>query len=226
MSETSMSDKQGAVGRLLARSPVIPVLTIARLDDAVPLARALSAGGLGVLEVTMRTPVALEAITRIKAALPDVSVGAGTVLTPADLSAALDAGADFLVSPGATRALVAAAAGTACPFLPGSATAGEAMELFAAGYRYQKFFPAEASGGVATLKALAAPLAEIVFCPTGGITAVNAAAYLALPTVACVGASWPAPDQAVRAGSWSEIEERARSAAQLTRAHVYRGPAP
>ena len=200
---------------ITGRAPVIAVLTIRRLDDAVPLARALLAGGLGVLEVTMRTPVALAAITRIKTEVAGAVVGAGTVLSPEDLAAARRAGADFLVSPGSTRRLVEAARGQAAPILLGASTASEAMALLAAGFRHQKFFPAEQSGGAACLKALHAPLSDIVFCPTGGITAANAPAYLALPNVACVGASWPAPDAAVQAGAWGEIEAAAREAAQL-----------
>ena len=210
-----------SMGDLLARAPVIPVLTIARIEDAVPLARALMAGGLGVLEVTLRTPVALEAIVRIKAELPDVIAGAGTLSTPADMAAASKAGADFLVSPGATRALIDAARNQPLPFLPGAATASEAMQLLDDGFKFQKFFPAEASGGVNALKALHAPLAGIVFCPTGGITAGNALAYLALANVACVGASWPAPDAMIKNRRWPEIVSAARAAAALPRAHVH-----
>ena len=208
-----------SIGNLLALAPVIPVLTIGHIDDAVPLARALVTGGLGVLEVTLRTPMALEAIARIKAELPKAIVGAGTILTPEDMAAAARAGADFLVSPGATRALVDAAKQQSLPFLPGAATASEAMQLLEHGFRHQKFFPAEASGGTAALKALHAPLADIVFCPTGGITAANAPAYLALANVACVGASWPAPETAIKSGAWAQIESAARGAACLKRAN-------
>lgn len=187
----------------------------------MPLARALTAGGLGVLEVTLRTPAALVAIARIKAELPDAIVGAGTLLTPADMAAASKAGADFLVSPGSTRALVDAAKQQSLPFLPGATTASEVMQLLEQGFRYQKFFPAEASGGANALKALHAPLADIVFCPTGGITEANAPAYLALANVACVGASWPARDAMIKNGRWPEIEWAARAAAALSRAHVH-----
>jgi 2-dehydro-3-deoxyphosphogluconate aldolase / (4S)-4-hydroxy-2-oxoglutarate aldolase len=218
----TQSAHRHALGDLLARAPVIPVLTISRIEDAVPLARALMAGGLGVLEVTLRTPVAFAAIARLKAELPGAIVGAGTLLTPADVAAASKAGADFLVSPGATDALIAAAKKQELPFLPGAATASEAMRLLDHGFRYQKFFPAEASGGTSALKALHAPLAGIVFCPTGGITAANAPAYLALPNVVCVGASWPAPDTAIKSGAWSQIEAAARTAAGLERAHIHR----
>lgn len=210
-----------AIGDLLSRAPVIPVLTIARLEDAVPLARALVAGGLDVLEVTLRTPVALAALTRIKRELPEAAVGAGTIVTPADLEVAVTAGADFLVSPGATRELIEAARDLPVPLLPGAATVSEAMQLLARGFRHQKFFPAEASGGVAFLKALHAPLPDIVFCPTGGISATNAPFYLDLPNVACVGASWPAPDAAIRAGDWQGIETAARAASKLPRRHSH-----
>lgn len=202
------------------RAPVIAVLTIRQIEQAVPLARALLAGGLSVLEVTLRTPVALAAIARIKSEVAGALVGAGTVLTPEDLLAAEKAGADFLVSPGATRALVQAATQRARPFLFGAATASEAMELLAAGFRHQKFFPAEPSGGPAALTALGAPLPGIVFCPTGGITAANAPGYLALGNVACVGASWPASDAAVQSAKWGEIEVAARTAARLPRARL------
>lgn len=211
-----------SIGDILALAPVIPVLTINRIEDAVPLARALVAGGLSVLEVTLRTPVALEAIARIKAELPHAIVGAGTLLSSADITGATGAGADFLVSPGATRALLDAAKQQPLPFLPGAATASEAMQLLEQGFRYQKFFPAEASGGPSALKALHAPLAGIVFCPTGGITEANAPAYFALANVACVGASWPAPDAAIKAGDWDKIELAARAAARLDRAHIHR----
>jgi 2-dehydro-3-deoxyphosphogluconate aldolase / (4S)-4-hydroxy-2-oxoglutarate aldolase len=143
------------------------------------------------------------------------------LLSPADITAATGAGADFLVSPGSTRALIDAAKGQSLPFLPGAATASEAMQLLEHGFRYQKFFPAEASGGTHTLKALHAPLADIVFCPTGGITAANAPGYLALANVACVGASWPARDAAIKAGLWPQIEWAARAASELGRAHVH-----
>ena len=208
---------------IVRRRPVIPVLTISNIEDAVPLARALVAGGLDVLEVTMRTPVALAAITRIKQEVAGTVVGAGTILTPEDMTSAFDAGADFAVSPGATRALVEASAGMPGPYLPGASTAGEAMELLAAGFRHQKFFPAAFSGGPEFLKALRAPLPEIVFCPTGGITAANARDYLALANVVCVGASWPAPDAAVKAKAWAEIESAARDASGLARASLAAG---
>ena len=206
------------IAALLARAPVIPVLTIPERAHAVPLARALVAGGLTVLEVTLRTPAALDAIRAIAAEVEGVSVGAGTVLEPSHIDGAIAAGARFLVSPGATERLLDAARGVSIPFLPGAATASEAMALLERGFRCQKLFPAESAGGVGLIKSLHGPLPEITFCPTGGITAANAASYLALPNVACVGASWPAPEAKVRAGAWGEIEAAARAASSLPRA--------
>jgi 2-dehydro-3-deoxyphosphogluconate aldolase/(4S)-4-hydroxy-2-oxoglutarate aldolase len=206
-----------AARQLLARAPVIPVLTIPEWNHAVPLARALVAGGLPVLEVTLRTPTAMECLRAIAAEVEGAIVGAGTVLAPEQASEARKAGARFLVAPGATPRLLDAFATADLPCLPGAATASEAMALLERGYRCQKFFPAESSGGPGALKALQGPLPEIVFCPTGGITAANARSYLALPNVACVGASWPAPEAAVRAGRWGEIEAAARAAAGLAR---------
>lgn len=202
--------------RLCRLAPVIPVLTIERAGDAAALARALVAGGLPVLEVTLRTPAALDAI-REMAAIPGAIVGAGTVITPDDVAAAREAGARFAVSPGATDALLAACESADLPLLPGAATASEAMRLLARGYGMLKFFPAEASGGAAALKALGAPLPAITFCPTGGVGPGNAADYLALANVACVGGSWVAPRAAIEAGDWAAIEALARAAAALPR---------
>lgn len=195
---------------ILARAPVIPVLTVTREADAVPLARALVAGGLPVLEVTLRTPVALAAIAAMAAEVPGAVIGAGTVLTPDDAAAAERAGAAFLVSPGASETLLAALKDR--PWLPGVATASEAMRAREVGFRHLKFFPAEAAGGRAALAALAAPLADLRFCPTGGIHAGNAAEYLALESVACVGGSWVAPKAAQEAGDWAAVEALAREA--------------
>jgi 2-dehydro-3-deoxyphosphogluconate aldolase/(4S)-4-hydroxy-2-oxoglutarate aldolase len=200
---------------LLDRAPVVPVLTIVRLSDAVPLARALVEGGLPVIEVTLRTPVALEAIKAIAAEVPEAAVGAGTVLAPRDVDAALAAGAHFLVSPGTPAPLAAALAAVAVPALPGCATVTEAMALAALGFRVLKFFPAEPSGGAVWLKAVSEPLPHICFCPTGGINAGNAARYLALPNVVAVGGSWVAPRDAVAAGDFRRITQLAREAGQL-----------
>jgi 2-dehydro-3-deoxyphosphogluconate aldolase / (4S)-4-hydroxy-2-oxoglutarate aldolase len=191
---------------------VIPVLTITDPKHAVPLAHALFDGGLTVLEITLRTPAALEAIRLIKEHGPDADVGAGTVLTSAQAEAARKAGARFLVSPGATPRLLDEAESWPIPLLPGIATASEAMALIERGYRFAKFFPAEQSGGIASLKALGAPLADLVFCPTGGVGPHNLAAYLATPNVVCVGGSWVAPQNLIDAGDWAGITKLARAA--------------
>jgi 2-dehydro-3-deoxyphosphogluconate aldolase / (4S)-4-hydroxy-2-oxoglutarate aldolase len=191
---------------------VIPVLTITDAKHAVPLAHALFDGGLTVLEITLRTPAALEAIRLIKAHGPDADVGAGTVLSSQHAEAARKAGARFLVSPGFTSTLLDEAEQWGIPWLPGIATATEAMTLMERGYRMAKFFPAESSGGIAALKGLAAPLADIVFCPTGGIGPDNLAAYLATPNVVCVGGSWVAPHALIDGGDWTGITKLARAA--------------
>lgn len=190
---------------LLARAPVLPVLAIERLADAVPLARALVAAGLPVLEVTLRTPVALDAIRAIAAEVPGAVVGAGTILHAAQLEDVRAAGGMFAISPGATEALYAAAAGHPLPFIPAVATAGELMRGLEHGYDCFKFFPAVAAGGVAALRALAGPFAEAAFCPTGGIDAASAPSFLALPNVLTVGGSWMVPAAAVTAGDWDAI---------------------
>ena len=200
-------------------APVIPVLVVEDPADAAPLARALVAGGLPVLEVTLRTPAALEAI-RIMSGVPGGIVGAGTLLTPEDVRAAKAAGAQFGVSPGATDALLEACEVEGLPLLPGAATASEAMALLERGYDMLKFFPAEASGGAPALGALAAPLPRVSFCPTGGVTPSNAPAYLRLPNVICAGGSWVAPAKLVEAGKWGEIARLAREASALAQAQA------
>lgn len=197
-------------------APVIPVLVIRDAAQALPLARALVAGGLPVLEVTLRTPAALKAIEAM-AGVDGAVVGAGTVLTPADAQAAQTAGAVFAVSPGATDRLLDACESRALPLLPGAATATEAMRLLERGYTTQKFFPAEVAGGTAALRALGGPLPQIAFCPTGGVSPANAPGYLALANVACVGGSWLAPADLLAAGDWDAITALARAAAQLPR---------
>jgi 2-dehydro-3-deoxyphosphogluconate aldolase/(4S)-4-hydroxy-2-oxoglutarate aldolase len=199
---------RGAAGPV----PVIPVLVVEDAGRAAALARALVAGGLPVLEVTLRTPAALEAI-RAMAAVPGAVVGAGTVLSARDATAAAAAGARFAVSPGATAALIAGCAAARLPLLPGAATASEAMALLDQGFDLMKFFPAEASGGARALAALAGPLPQVAFCPTGGITAATLGDYLRLPNVLCAGGSWIAPPDAVTAGDWNRIEALARAAA-------------
>jgi 2-dehydro-3-deoxyphosphogluconate aldolase / (4S)-4-hydroxy-2-oxoglutarate aldolase len=200
---------------LVSQTPVIPVLTIERAADAVPLARALCAGGLKVIEVTLRTKAAIEAVEAIAAYVPDCVVGVGTVTKTADIAAAIGAGAKYLVSPGTPAELAAALAEASVPVLPGCATVSEAMALSARGFKVLKFFPAEASGGITWLKSVAAPLPEAKFCPTGGIDGKNVAAYLACPNVLAVGGSWVAPKDAITAGDFARITQLAREAAAL-----------
>lgn len=205
-----------AVRRLCEIAPIIPVLVVEDAAHARPLAEALVRGGLPVLEVTLRTPAALETIAEM-AQVEGGHVGAGTLITPQDVHAAKAAGATFGVSPGATDALLDAAEQANLPMLPGAATASEAMRLLARGYDVLKFFPAEASGGTAALKGIGGPLPQITFCPTGGVNPANAPDYLSLPNVVCAGGSWVAPGDLVRAGKWDEIEALAREASQLAR---------
>ena len=200
------------IAAIAALAPVVPVLTIDRLGDAVPLARALVKGGLRVLEITLRTDAALEAMAAIAAEVPDAVVGAGTVLDARQVDRVMHKGARFAVSPGCTPALAQAAKAAGLPFLPGVQTVSEAMALSEQGFRLLKFFPADTAGGVGWLKAVAAPLAGLRFCPTGGIGAETAPSYLALANVACVGGSWVAPRAAVTAGDWARIERLAAAA--------------
>jgi len=200
---------------LVSKTPVIPVLTIERLADAVPLARALVEGGLPVIEVTLRTKVAAEAVHQIATEVPDCIVGVGTVTQKADIASATAAGAKYIVTPGTPAALADALGELKIPVLPGCATASEAMALSARGFKVLKFFPAEASGGAAWLKSVAAPLPAVKFCPTGGIDQRNAAAYLACPNVVAVGGSWVAPKDALAAGDFTRITQLAREAAAL-----------
>ena len=202
---------------LLGRAPVVPVLTIERIADAVPLARALVAGGLPVLEVTLRTSVALEAARAIGSEVPQAVVGIGTVTEVPDIRLALSVGARFLVSPGTPPHLAAALAQVAVPVLPGCATVSEAMALAGYGFPVLKFFPAEAAGGIGLLKAIAAPLPNLKFCPTGGIDQRNASAYLALPNVVAIGGSWVAPRDAIETGDFARITRLAQEAAGLRR---------
>jgi 2-dehydro-3-deoxyphosphogluconate aldolase / (4S)-4-hydroxy-2-oxoglutarate aldolase len=202
---------------LLGRTPVVPVLTIEDASQAVPLARSLVSGGLAVLEVTLRTAAALAAIKAIADTVPDAVVGAGTVTSPPDIDRALAAGARFLVSPGTTAVLADAFAAAPVAAIPGCATVAEAMALAERGFEVLKFFPAEPSGGLAWLKAVAEPLPRIRFCPTGGVSIANAAAYLALPNVVAVGGSWVAPRSMIGAGKFDRIAELAREASALRR---------
>lgn len=197
-------------------APIVPVLVVHDVAHARPLAEALVAGGLPALEVTLRTPAALDVIAEM-AKVEGGVVGAGTLLTPADVKAAKAAGAKFGVSPGATDTLLSAAEEEGLAMLPGAATSSEAMALLERGYSMLKFFPAEASGGAPALKSFASPLPQISFCPTGGVSPSNAADYLSLPNVVCAGGSWVAPISLVQAGDWAGIEELARAASQLSR---------
>lgn len=200
---------------LVAQTPVIPVLTIERAADAVPLARALVAGGLPVIEVTLRTRAAIEAVKAIAKEVPDCVVGVGTVTRVSDIAAAIAAGAKYLVSPGTPPELAAALAEASVPVLPGCATASEAMALAERGFKVLKFFPAEASGGIAWLKSVAAPLPELKFCPTGGIDSKNIAAYLSCPNVLAAGGSWVAPKDAIAAGDFARVTQLSREASVL-----------
>lgn len=203
------------VDAILTRAPVVPVLAIEHVDDAVPLARALVEAGLPVLEVTLRTDCALEAIRRIAVEVDGACVGAGTVLTPVHLDAVREAGGMFAISPGATEALFEAGDASAIPWIPAVATASELMRGLERGHRRFKFFPAESSGGVAALKSFAGPFPQAKFCPTGGIDAGRAPAYLALGNVVTVGGSWMVPNDALAARDWPRIGALAREAAAL-----------
>ncbi len=208
------AEQSVAVDHICRMAPVVPVLVIDDAADAAALAQALVAGGLRALEVTLRTVAALDAI-RAMAGVEGCVVGAGTLLTPADVRAAKAAGATFGVSPGATDRLLAACEDEGLPLLPGAATATEIMGLLERGYGVQKFFPAEAVGGAAALKAIGGPLPQVRFCPTGGIGPDNAQAYLMLPNVLCVGGSWVAPKGLVTAGDWAGITHLAAGASRL-----------
>jgi 2-dehydro-3-deoxyphosphogluconate aldolase/(4S)-4-hydroxy-2-oxoglutarate aldolase len=212
-----MSSKTEKLLALLNGQPVIPVLKIEDADSAVPLARALARGGLKVIEITMRTRTAIESIRRAVAEVPEAVVGAGTILTAKQFNEAAAAGSKFIVSPGATRQVFAAAKDSEVPLLPGAITPSEMMAALEEGLDFLKFFPAEQAGGAAFLKSLASPFAGLRFCPTGGVTAKNASDYLSLPNVICVGGSWVAPDDAVKAGDWARIEALAREAAGVSK---------
>jgi len=210
-----MDDPSAPFLALLGRQPVVPVIKIDRLEHAVPLARALAAGGLPLIEITMRTPVALDAIRAVRDEVPEAVVGAGTILNPRHYKEAAEAGAAFVVSPGITPSLLDTWREFDLPYLPGVITPGEMMLLMEAGFTLAKFFPAEQAGGAAFLKSLASPLAGLRFCPTGGVSAENAATYLGLPNVVCVGGSWVAPDKLLAEERWDDITALARAAAAI-----------
>jgi 2-dehydro-3-deoxyphosphogluconate aldolase/(4S)-4-hydroxy-2-oxoglutarate aldolase len=212
-----MAQKTDKLLPIMEGQPVIPVLKIDRLADAVPLARALAAGGLPAIEITLRTPDAIDAIRLVADEVPEALVGAGTILSARNFEQAVDAGARFIVSPGTTQELLDCARAGAVPFLPGAITPSEIMALREEGYSLLKFFPAEQAGGAAFLKSLASPLAGTRFCPTGGISLANARDYLGLSNVVCVGGSWVAPDDLVKAKDWNAVTALARQAAQLPR---------
>lgn len=210
-----MQDRQSGLEAILKASPVIPVMVIENVSDAVPLARALVKGGLPVLEITLRTKAALECIRAIMGEVAGAIVGAGTVLDAKKLRETEHIGCAFAVSPGSTQHLLDAAEDTIIPLLPGSATASECMGLMERGYRFQKFFPAEPSGGAAYLAALASPLPQVSFCPTGGVTLESAPRYLKLANVITVGGSWMVTRKLIEAKDWAGIETLARDAARL-----------
>jgi 2-dehydro-3-deoxyphosphogluconate aldolase/(4S)-4-hydroxy-2-oxoglutarate aldolase len=203
---------------ILALAPVIPVITIERVEHAVPLARALCAGGLRVLEVTLRTSAALESIEAMRKAVPDAIVGVGTLTKSKDFTDAANAGAQFGVSPGLTEPLANAARSAGFPLLPGIMTPSDLIAGLGFGFTTFKLFPAQQAGGIGMLKALYGPFPDVVFCPTGGITRASAPEFLALPNVACVGGSWVVPNDRIGAGDWRTIEELARDAAALKNA--------
>jgi 2-dehydro-3-deoxyphosphogluconate aldolase / (4S)-4-hydroxy-2-oxoglutarate aldolase len=210
--------RDGETASIMALAPVIPVLTVMSVEDGLGQAKALVAGGLYAIEVTLRTPSALPAIAAIAKNVAGAVVGAGTIVSIEQIDEAIAAGARFLVSPGASPALAKAAAQSPVPFLPGCATVSEAMALRELGFRALKLFPAEAVGGAKLLASLAAPLQDLRFCPTGGIDLVKAPEYLKLPNVACVGGSWMLPKAALSAGNYAAVETLAREAAGLKRA--------
>lgn len=201
---------------ILKGQPVIPVLLVDRVANAVPLARALAAGGLPAIEITLRTPAALDAIRAVAQEVPEAIVGAGTILDARQYEEAAKAGSRFIVSPGTTKAIRDAANGSDVPLLPAAITPSEIMVMREEGYTYLKFFPAEQAGGAAFLKALSSPLAGTFFCPTGGVSLANAGTYLSLPNVVCVGGSWVAPKELVEAGEWQKITALASEASKLS----------
>ncbi|MGB0694496.1 MAG: bifunctional 4-hydroxy-2-oxoglutarate aldolase/2-dehydro-3-deoxy-phosphogluconate aldolase [Rhodospirillaceae bacterium] len=215
--DLNATDRHARMAAICALAPVVPVLLVDRVEDAVPLAKALTAGGLPVLEVTLRTEAALDVIRAMREGCPDAVVGVGTLRTKADVSAALEAGAQFGVSPGVLPEILDAAEEKNFALLPGTATPSEMMFAAGEGYRILKLFPAEMVGGLPLIKAVSSPLADLKFCPTGGIDAKRAVDYLAQPNVVCVGGSWVAPRAMVDGGDWAGIQALAAEAAALAR---------
>ncbi len=204
-----------SIEKILSSAPVVPVVVIEKLADAAPLARALYNGGLKALEITLRTPIAAEAVKLMKEAVPEAYVGTGTVVDKATFNASVEAGADFMVSPGVNDELLALAKESDIPFLPGAATPSEVMKLVSHGFKFLKFFPAEAAGGTAMLKSIGGPLPQVTFCPTGGISLETAPNYLALKNVICVGGTWMLDKQLIENKDWQAIEALARQASEV-----------
>lgn len=217
-STASMQDRQSHAAELLRNAGVLPVITVHTLDEARAIADALLEGGLNTLELTLRTPVAVDALAMLKRERPGIVIGAGTVLNADNIRASVDAGADFLVTPGTPAALADALVDAAIPAVPGAATPTEFMALRERGFRNCKLFPASAVGGLAMLKGLAGPLHDMRFCPTGGISESNAAEFLAQPNVLCIGGSWMLDKAWIAAGDWTRVRETAARAAQIVRA--------
>ena len=206
-----------SIEKILASAPVVPVVVIEKLEDAAPLARALFNGGLKALEITLRTPIAAQAVKLMKAEVPEAYVGTGTVVDKASFNASVEAGADFMVSPGVSDELLALAKESSIPFLPGAATPSEVMNLAAHGFKFLEFFHAEAAGGTAMIKSIGGPLPDITFCPTGGISLATAPNYLALNNVICVGGTWMLDKQLIENKDWQAIETLARQACEVNR---------
>ncbi|WP_462177352.1 bifunctional 4-hydroxy-2-oxoglutarate aldolase/2-dehydro-3-deoxy-phosphogluconate aldolase [Pseudoalteromonas gelatinilytica] len=204
-----------SIEKILSSAPVVPVVVIEKLEDAAPLARALYNGGLKALEITLRTPIAAEAVKLMKEAVPEAYVGTGTVIDKATFNVSVEAGADFMVSPGVNDELLALAKESDIPFLPGAATPSEVMKLASQGFKFLKFFPAEAAGGTAMLKSIGGPLPQVTFCPTGGISLETAPNYLALKNVICVGGTWMLDKQLIENKDWQAIEALARQASEV-----------
>jgi 2-dehydro-3-deoxyphosphogluconate aldolase/(4S)-4-hydroxy-2-oxoglutarate aldolase len=204
-----------SIENILTSAPVVPVVVIENLEDAVPLAKALYNGGLKALEITLRTPVAAKAVKLMKEAVPEAYVGTGTVIDKATFEASVAAGADFMVSPGVNDELLALAKETDIPFLPGAATPSEVMNLASHGFKFLKFFPAEAAGGAPMLKSIGGPLPQVKFCPTGGISLATAPKYLALNNVVCVGGTWMLDKKLIANKDWQAIEALAKQASEV-----------
>jgi len=204
-----------SIENILTSAPVVPVVVIENLEDAVPLAKALYNGGLKALEITLRTPVAAEAVKLMKEAVPDAYVGTGTVIDKETFEASVAAGADFMVSPGVNDELLTLAKETDIPFLPGAATPSEVMNLASHGFKFLKFFPAEAAGGAPMLKSIGGPLPQVKFCPTGGISLATAPKYLALNNVMCVGGTWMLDKELIANKDWQAIEALAKQASEV-----------